>query len=402
MKRSKPEYVLFYGQYATEKSQAERGLLSLAVPASNRMRRIARSLSITGKLVLIMAPGISLSSRPKSLFCPAIVEKHRGVPVVTIPQIGLRFIGCLLSPFSAIRSLMHMARRGRVKTIIQYCYYPDAVVVSCFAKLFLGSKIVLDLEDICIPSFKDWKRSSETRAFQQLWGFFLMKVSMRLVDLTIVPTKRFIPFVWTKGKILNISGCQKVQKRGDIIRKDRKIVLLYGGAIAFEHGVDLMIAALKKLELTSHSQKFEVHICGRGEKWEWVQKEIQHLTRIQVVCHGYVSNKVFSEIYRKVDVCFVLQNPYGRHSQYKTPSKGYEALCSGKTIIVPDIGDFSDVPDEICYRLKEYTDDALAEILEQMTIDDVCNKREAAMQYSMSNWDLEMVGHRLGNTGVFE
>lgn len=394
------DIILFYGHYASEQIRSVRGLLSLAVPASNRMRRITQAIRVRGASAWVVSPGISFSAKPQMLFCKKMIERDRGIPLVVIPQCGLRFLGTLLSPLTAVLFLFFIAMKHKVRTVFQYCYYPDAFLFSLVAKNVLGARIVLDLEDICIPRLSDWKPNSETRPIQQVWGYVLMKLSTRLADVVIIPTKRFESFVWTKGVILNISGCQDVRKEGPTERGKRKIVLLYGGAFAFEHGVDLLADALLMLDNQTSAETLEFHMCGRGDKWDWFRDRIKDIRNIRIYCHGYVSNEEFAQIYEQVDVCCVLQRPFGRHSFYKTPSKGYEALCSGKTIIVSDIGDFGELPDEICYKLPAYTVAALVGILEKMTLEDVIKKRMSALRHACANWSLESVHEKMRQTGV--
>ena len=135
-------------------------------------------------------------------------------------------------------------------------------------------------------------------------------------------------------------------------------------------------------------------MCGSG-KYEWLRERIGQLSQIKVCYRGFLSFSEFDALYKTVDICLALQQPNGRYGQFKAPSKGYEALCSGKALIVSDVGDFDDLPEDVCYKLKPYTAVRLAEIMSGLTLKEVSSKKINALVYSRDNFESSIVGQRI-------
>ncbi len=398
--REKKSCVVYYGPYVTESAYKSRCLPSLNVACSNRMRRLAEAIRTQRKDIFVIAPGITARTSFSSFLIPKHIERVGNIPIITISQLGFKFLGFLLCPLSAIRCAFQLRAHRKIECVIQYTYYPDAFLFSLACKYFHRSRIIFDFEDVCVPSWRDWARNSETHAVQQIWGWCVMKLSLLLADIVIVPSKKFLPFVRPLRPVLIVTGCQAVisDHKLKVGRADRKsIKMLSSGKISEEHGIILLAEALKIHDKSGNPNHIEVHVCGSGGQVEWFRKQIEFLDNISVCCYGYMTNEEFLELFKDIDVCFILQNPNGRHGHFKTPSKGYESLCAGKTIITSDIGDFSELPDDICYHLKDYSPEGLAQILARITYTNVCQRRDAALTYAFRHWDSAIIGQQLAH-----
>lgn len=219
-----------------------------------------------------------------------------------------------------------------------------------------------------------------------------MRFSIWLADIVIVPTKKFATVVPSR-KCCVVTGCQKVlPSQLDAGRHD-KLTLLYSGGITVENGIEVLMEALRMLD--DSQRKFTVKICGAGPKRDWVEQQTKSLRNIEVEVLGFLDNESFESLYSTVDICFALQNPNGRHGFFKTPSKGYEALCSGKALIVSDIGDFHELPDDVCFHVRPYSAETLAGILAGLTQEDVLTRRINALEHAKRNFDVAVVGERI-------
>jgi len=388
----KRDICISYGAAITDRAIRERGL-PLANPATTkRMLRIASAFRCAGEKCIILSAAIT----PRIPTCMKrlrqIAQHVSGVPVLSISQFGVRFVGYMLTPFTAIASAIKLARRRRIKTVIQYCYFPDAFLFSLWCKIAYRSVVILDLEDICRPRLSDWRRGSETRPVLQLWGTVLMRFSIWLADMVIVPSKKFAKVV-PPQKCCVVTGCQPVVVDFAEIAQNDKMTLLFSGGITDENGIKVLMDALRMLD--DAPRGFVVKICGAGVKREWAEQQAKSLRNIDAEVLGFLDNKTFEALYSTVDICFALQNPDGRHGFFKTPSKGYEALCSGKALIVSDIGDFHELPDDICFHARPYTAERLAEILSGLTREGVSQKRRKAMEYSRAHFDVGVVGEMI-------
>ena len=383
---------LYYGAAITSRAKRERSLPLINPATTNRMLRIAAAFNAAGMHCAILSPAIMPRISGGGGWMCSIAQRVSGVPILSIRQLRRKYIGYLLTPFTAIAAAVVLARRRKIKTIVQYCYFPDAFLFSLWCKIAYGSKVVLDLEDICRPRLADWKPGSETRPVLQLWGWCLMKLSVWLADMVIMPTAKFSPVVPEKKRLV-ISGCQNVSPDDAIKPSDGEIRLLFSGGITEENGIVLLFDALKRLD--GQERNFNVSVCGMGCRKEWAEDRAKELVNIDATVLGFLDSDAFVSLYKETDACFAIQNPYGRHGQFKTPSKGYEALCSGKLLIVSDIGDFGELPDKVCYHLRPYSAETLAEILESLTQDVVNAKRRAALEYARQNFDVRVIGEML-------
>ena len=381
-----------YGAAITDRAIRNRGL-PLANPATTkRMLRMASAFRAAGEHCAILSPAIMPRIPTTWKKLPQIVQRVSGVPVLSIVQFGVRFLGYLLTPFTAIAAVVRLARNHRIKTVVQYCYFPDAFLFSLWCKIVYRSKMVLDLEDICRPRLSDWRRGSETKPVLQLWGAALMRLSIWLADIVIIPTRKFANVVPAR-KCCVVTGCQKVTLASSEAVDSGNLTLLYSGGITSENGVGLLMEALRMLDDAPRS--FLVKICGSGGMHDWAAEKAKSFRNISVEVVGFLDNASFEALYKTVDICFALQNPNGRHGFFKTPSKGYEALCSGKTLIVSDIGDFHELPDDVCYHLRPYTAESLAKILDSLTREDVLTKKQNACLYAKIHFDVSTVGEIL-------
>lgn len=383
---------LYYGAAITDRAKRERNLPLINPATTNRMLRIASAFMAAGEQCAILSPAIMPRIPTTMARLPRIAQRVSGVPVLSISQLGVRFAGYMLSPFTALASAVRLAKRRRIKTVVQYCYFPDAFIFSLWCKIAYGSKVVLDLEDICQPRIADWKRGSETRPLLQLWGWVLMKLSIRLANVVIMPTKKFSSVV-PERKRLVVSGCQKVVEDVRSKLQGGKMHFLYSGGITEENGIVLLMDALKILD--DQKRNFQVSICGMGARKDWARQKAGELRNVEVEVLGFLGNEDFNNLYKKIDICFALQKPTGRHGQFKTPSKGYEAMCSGKALVVSDIGDFGELPDTVCYHVRPYAAKKLAEILGGLTREGLANTAKAALEYSKANFDSSIVGRRI-------
>lgn len=396
--RKKRPCVIYYGPYVTEKVHTDRKLPTLNAAGTNRMRRIAEAIRTQRKDIFVIAPGITARTSCSTLLFPKHIERAGKIPIITISQLGIKFVGFLLAPLSAIRCAFQLRAHRQIECVVQYSYYPDAFLFSLACKFLHRSRIILDFEDVCIPSWRDWLKNSETRAFQQIWGWCVMRLSLSLADKVIVPSKKFLPFVKPLRPVITVTGCQAVVSAHKLeVRSSEResIKMLSSGKISEEHGVILLAEALKLHDKTGNPNHIEVHVCGSGRHAEWFGQKMELIDNISVCCHGYMTNEAFRELFEDIDVCFVLQNPGGRHGHYKTPSKGYEALCAGKTIITSNIGDFEELPDDICYHLKDYSPEGLSQVLADLTHANVYQKCNSALKYAREHWDITVVGRQL-------
>jgi hypothetical protein len=112
---------------------------------------------------------------------------------------------------------------------------------------------------------------------------------------------------------------------------------------------------------------------------------------------GFVNRQEYKNKLKLVDVCFVLQNPYGRYRELKTPSKFFEYYISGKFIITTKVGDFEDLPEESYLILDSYDSESLKKLvlfcLEKKS--HVGFGQRKSFEYSKDNFNSLFVGKKI-------
>jgi glycosyltransferase involved in cell wall biosynthesis len=173
--------------------------------------------------------------------------------------------------------------------------------------------------------------------------------------------------------------------------------VFFSGKIETEHGVDTLMQAISMLESNPRPDGVVVHfdICGGGSKLDWVKSMIADVRVNRVAIHGFVSDLKYAELLCGSDMCLVLQKANGRHSSFKTPSKGYEYMAYGKAVAVTDVGDFASLPVDTRVLLQRGSAAELAELIRSIDSSTIRRLGDAALSYARSNWGLERNGRRI-------
>ena len=215
----------------------------------------------------------------------------------------------------------------------------------------------------------------------------------------VIPTSKFLYFLKRKDNVELISGCIEVPIFDEMQLKTlemKSIRVLFSGALEDENGVSLLIDFFKLLDREKElSEKFIFDISGHGSKSSFLQNEITKFKNIKINFHGFLAEDEYNYLLANVKIALVLQNPLGRYSNYKTPSKGYEYMSNAKTIIVSNIGDFAQLPQGVLIMLESYDSKSLFEIFKNLTLDQMNIISQNAYNYSKNNWNSPIVGQKL-------
>jgi glycosyltransferase involved in cell wall biosynthesis len=386
------------GHYIDDRIKNERKLPSHNPAGSNRMVRLGMAIRSLGNKVVILSPGSSMRMAwTGKYFHNHSISKANGIPIVYCSAIGLPYVSIIWELLNIPLYLYKLHKKSRLMGVMVYCYYPSSLIAALFARYILGVDVVEDLEDICIPKLSDWSHQSEVRPVQQIYGWVAMKIVMNISKSIIIPSHNFQEYVNNNKRIEVITGCMKVADRNlTKIAIEERIKVLFAGAFTRENGINLLVEMLKILNNDIEiARRYQFHICGYGANENWIRKKIDRLDNVIVTMHGFVSSDEYNKLVEKSNICLVLQDPYGRFSDYKTPSKGYEFIGYGKAIIVANIGGFSNLPDNVRILLDPYTSERLAGILHEITIADIQLISEAAYNYARDNWTLNKVGKKI-------
>lgn len=389
--------IAYYGAFITDCAKERRNLPVLNHAASKRMLRVAQGLTREDRRCVILSPCLAPKIATTWRELDSFSQRVGGVAVLFIAQWGVRFLGYILTPITAIMAAVQLNKRHNIEIVVQYNYQPDAFIFSLWCKCVYRAKVILDLEDVSIPRLSDWSKGSEVRPLNEIWTSIIMKWSIGLADLVFAPSRKLGCVVKNKTKFLPVTGCQTVATQLDsatINRKKNCINILMSGGIKFENGIEVLADGVKLADSRGPQSRLSIKVCGPG-KYEWLKDRLRDLENITVEYLGFLSNEEFDMIYRDIDICLALQKPEGRYGQFKAPSKGYEALCSGKALVVSEVGDFDLLPDETCFKLKPYSAERFSEILCSLTVDSVYARRLEALKYARQNFQSKLVGQTI-------
>lgn len=397
---NKKDCVLYYGVAITDKVQRLRRLATINVPGTNRMYRLAEALRRDDRKCIVVSPGIFPRIKNQWKVIPSVIERRGKVIVLTLAQVGVCWLGFILAPISAVMGAIRIAKEYNIKQIVHYNFTPDGILVALWCRLFYHSKSVVDLEDINIPRLSDWTNRQKTKPIHQLAYWLAMRISVSLSRHVIVPTRRFCKMLPKNKKYVVVSGCQSVLDCSSSVSQDRdSIHMLMSGGTNPDYGARIIADALDIVEKTGTTCELELFVCGKDRE-DWFAKRTGYLKRVKVHHLGFLATEDFKDMYRNIDLCFALMDPNGREGDYKTPSKGYEAMCSGKALIVSNVGDFDLLPKNVCFYLPEYTAESLAKLLSSLTKADVVSCRRAGFEYAKENFDIPHVRNKLFAAGL--
>lgn len=397
-RKNKTNTLVFIGNYLDEKIIKERGLLAPNPAGSNRMWRLSKAIQAQGFLSYIISPACSARIKFSSkIIHPARVVKKNGILVVYAPALAIPYLSIFFEFFSMSWIFLRLYFLRNIKLTMLYCYYPSTILVALISKI-LRIKIIEDLEDIVTPRVSDWFNKPIMFSLQQSFGGLLMKMSIYLSDLIIIPSSKFLFKTIENKNYLVIDGCIDVSGDTSLIFEDEKITVLLAGMLDEEQGVNLYLNALSILNNNEKlAERFRFDICGLSLEEESLKASLAKFDNLDLTYHGFVSSLEFNLILKKTHVCLVLQNPTGRNSQQKTPSKGYEYMASGKSIIVSSIGDYVNLPNNTRFLLTEYTPENIISILSNLSHEDIIEIGNNAKQFANENWGFENIGKKIIN-----
>ncbi len=396
------EYIIV-GTYIPDDVAVERGLRS-STAGANRMLRLATALRDNGMDVTIITGAISLRPRFRwRLFSRGANISVRGVGILVSPAILVPYASSIFELFAVIATLLSAIRDRRPKAIILYNYYPVNLVVTAISRILLRVPVILDIEDVCLPSVRDWGRGGDHRPLFQLVGYILMKSTILFSSAIIVPTHRFLKTAGIHRRATVITGCMDISTIHNIPTHKmprNRIQFLISGKLDYEQGIEVVLDAINKFlaQATNSTCDVDFVFCGFCSDKSPIRRMLIDASSMngRITFLGEVSRLEYGKLMLNTDVCIAMQLPNGRHSACKTPSKVYEYLCMGKIVIASDVGDLWRIPE--CILLQSACN-ALS--LSARISDVVANwdsyrlRGPSIISYCTANFSSRVVGKRL-------
>jgi hypothetical protein len=386
---------LIVGNYIDDNLKQKRGLPSSNPAGSNRMYNISSALSLNRKTSIILSAGSAGNIKFNSkLIHPYQIVKNDQNIIIFASALGIPYLSIIFEPFSVLYIFFKLFYKYKFKVIVLYCYYPSTVLIALFGKL-LNLKIIEDLQDIVKPKISDILSFKILFALQQYLGYIFMKITLLISDIILVPTNKFKTYYF-KNKYLKIDGCVNFNeiKKSNLFNSE--INILYSGLINDENGRNLFLDTLSRLD-NSLKNNLIFHVSGVIENDNHFLQRINTFTNLKVIVHGFLNIQDFKVLLDKINVCLVLQNPNGRNSWSKTPSKGFEYLSKGKVLICTNIGDFIEIPNDCILFLDNYDAITLEEKILMLPTLNLNHISHNAYVYAKDNWNYPIVQEKIFN-----
>jgi hypothetical protein len=384
---------LIIGNYIDDSIIRERGLPSSNPAGSNRMRNIAGAISLGNNITFILSSGSAarIKFSDKWIHPIKFVRKDDSI-IIYSSALSIPYLSIIFEQISVALLFINLYRKYKFQIVFLYCYYPSTILAGIIAKL-LRLKVVEDLQDIVTPKFSDVINNGALFALQQTIGYLLMHISLVISDVVLIPTKKFRNTFFV-DKFLVIDGCYNsnnykyISSQGDIIN------ILYSGLINEENGRNLFLntlSSLNNLPITN----LVFHISGIIEHENEFKAQLQTFSNLNIRYYGFLDTSSFQNLLTSIDVSLVLQNPNGRNSLSKTPSKGFEYMYYGKVVICTNIGDFNEIPDDCIVHLGAYTSDNLTNKILELPFVNLGAIKSNAVLFATKNWDYQRVQRKI-------
>jgi glycosyltransferase involved in cell wall biosynthesis len=316
-----------------------------------RVRREAESLVEAGMSVDVIC--LQKDGEPKE-------EVMNGVSVRRLP-LGRKRAGQLRYMFEyfaftllafAQVSMRHFTRRYDV---VHVHNMPDFLVFTAFLPRLTGSKVVLDLHDPTPEVYMaKYSMGSEHPVVRLLK--FVEKISIRFAHLVLTPNIAFRNLFVARGCpeekihiVMNSPDPAIFQgvhcaEQGSVGKKKNILRLMYHGTVVERHGLQTALEALPILK--EHGLNLIFDVYGEGDYVEtFVKLAKEKKLTDSVFYHGHVRLDEIPQEIAKCDIGLI-PNMRTEFTEINFPTRIFEYLCMGKSVIAPRTRGILDYFDE--------------------------------------------------------
>lgn len=142
--------------------------------------------------------------------------------------------------------------------------------------------------------------------------------------------------------------------------EERKKIVLYTGALVKKYGIETLLEAFLLLS----NSDYRLMICGDGEAKELVEEYVIKDKRISFL--GKLGYEKILALQKSSTLLINPRTPEGEYTKYSFPSKTMEYFASGTPVLMYKL---PGVPKEYfnyCYTLDDYSQQALANKIDQL------------------------------------
>jgi glycosyltransferase involved in cell wall biosynthesis len=395
----KKPLIVYFGPFFDSRLAESRGLKTINPAGSNRISRLSDALNAGGYRVYLVSPGTSLRAacQNKHLIMAAEFRRTPGRLVLFPRSVNLRLLNVLASGFIQLSIARRILKSQTPDAVIIYNFNIGLALLAFYLRLFTRTPIVHNVEDISFPNVRDFLPRSRAQPLQQSVFCFAMHVIASLSDSFLLPTKRFSTFLPKKKPRIYVTGCLPNSASLEGGFESGKPAILFSGKLDADNGIEDFISVFSSTKMNNFLDRIKVDICGSGPLSDWTADAVRRLGVAEIRFHGFTNTETYQALLKQADICVALQDPNGRHSAFKTPSKFYEYLGYGKAVIATDVGDLVELDGTAAKILKSLDKHeiaaALIHLIENPEI--IADMKRFAKHISDTQFRTEVVGLRL-------
>lgn len=292
-------------------------------PANNKIIGILEALSSVGYNVTILSSGLANSKSGK--LYPEKKERYKGTDVIYCRIIDLPLINSLTSIIYMYRAIKKQYRISEIDNIIFYNYKPEVAWAAYFAKKFLHIPITVEYED----GYAHVEGLSRFKAaiLNLTEKLVSKKIDSAILVSSLLQKKYKVPNVVVRGVIDKnfLMECEKYHKT-----PNDKFTILYSGGLDNSRGINVLLESLRFLDIDCR-----IVITGKGNI---------EVPDDRVEFKGFIPYENVKELMKQADVLLQCQLVGSQFANASFPSKLFEYICTGNTIIssaMPDVMNFA-------------------------------------------------------------
>jgi len=326
-------------------------------PDDPRVRREAEAMVTAGMsvdVICLKRPGDNTHETVDG------VAVHR-LPVVRKRGSPLRYLWEYMAFFflSFIR-IMSLHFRSAYH-IVHVHNMPDFLVFTALVPKLSGARVVLDLHDPMPEVFISKYDLSPSHLLIRMLRV-VEKVSIRFADVILTPNLAFKRLFVGRGCpedkvhiIMNSPDTRIFHSRSNhqphAAVDDGAFVLMYHGTIVERHGLETALEALQVLRGKMPGLRFDVY--GEGDYVDGFKERTATLGLSDIVrYHGQVSLETISRRIESIQIG-VIPNKRSVFTEINLPTRIFEYLSKGKTVVVPRTSGIQDYFDDTSIHFFE-------------------------------------------------
>lgn len=312
--------------------QARKNFSVKSQAANNKIIGILRSLASCGCKVSNISSGIV--NRKTGKIYRALKGSIEDNDLTYCSTIDIPLLSTIWSSISIYLEIARINKSNRIDNIIFYNFKPEVAIPAYLAKRILGIPITIEYED----GISNLPRNFRYLMLELTEKIVKPHIASAIIVNSNIKSRLEVPCIVIRG-LIDPFFHQKCKIQNKICND--KFTILYSGGLDPERGINVLIAAANYLDFPC-----QILVTGGANIDQPKDSKIKYL--------GYIDYEDVQNLMLSADVLIQSQLVSSSFSLESFPSKLFEYLATGNSIVssdLPDVRDFAQ--DALIY----YSDD---------------------------------------------